>query len=120
NRGEYLYTAEGTGGFNVYDIANVDNKGFSERFFTAPVSPLGQRTYVSTRFATAVALPSTLLIDPTRIQRRENMEQKVSIIEAFAYVADKFEGLITVNVGTLGDGNPENNFLERAATFNPG
>ena len=29
---------------------------FSERFVTSPVSPLGQRTYVRTKFATAVAL----------------------------------------------------------------
>ena len=42
-RGEYLYVANGKGGLRVFDIANVDNKGFSERITTAPVSPLGQR-----------------------------------------------------------------------------
>jgi len=47
----------------------------------------------------------------------------------FLYVADKYEGLIVVGdpnlsakspgVGTLLDGNPANNFLKRAVTFNP-
>ncbi len=45
-RGEYLYTADGPGGFEVYDIAHIDDKEFSERIQTSPVSPLGQRTYV--------------------------------------------------------------------------
>jgi len=44
-RGEYLYTANGPGGFEVFDVANVDNKGFSERITSAPVSPLGQRLW---------------------------------------------------------------------------
>src|SRR5262249_47055658 len=77
NRGEYLFTAQGRGGFVVYDIADLDNKDFAERFSTAPVSPLGQRTYVSTRDATAVLLPTTLLIDPTRSPRPEDQEQTV-------------------------------------------
>ncbi|MCA1560582.1 MAG: hypothetical protein LC804_10065, partial [Acidobacteria bacterium] len=36
-RGEYVYAALGEGGFRIYDIANVDNKDFSERIVTAPV-----------------------------------------------------------------------------------
>jgi hypothetical protein len=119
NRGEYLFTAQGKGGFVVYDIANLDNKDFAERFSTAPVSPLGQRTYVSTRDATAVLLPTTLLIDPTRGQRPENLEQKVPLEAAYAFVTDRYEGLIAVNVGTLGDGNPDNNFFYRGPSFNP-
>jgi hypothetical protein len=119
NRGEYLFTAQGKGGFVVYDIANLDNKDFAERFSTAPVSPLGQRTYVSTRDATAVLLPTTLLIDPTRGQRPENLEQKVPLEAAYAFVTDRYEGLIAVNVGTLGDGNPDNNFFDRGPSFNP-
>ena len=43
-RGEYMFVAEGKGGFRVYDIANVGNKGVSERIVTAPFSPLGQDT----------------------------------------------------------------------------
>ena len=51
-------------------MANIDQKGFSERIVTAPVSPLGQRTYVRTKYATTVTLPSTLGIDPLRIPHR--------------------------------------------------
>jgi len=119
NRGESLYTADGPGGFEVYDIAHIDDKEFSERIQTAPVSPLGQRTYVKTKFATAVALPSTLLLDPARIPHKENLEQKVPMMYAYVFVTDKYEGLITVNIATLGDGNPDNNFFKRGATFNP-
>ena len=63
-RGEYLYTANGAGGFEVFDVANIDQKGFSERIVTAPVSPLGQRTCVATKFATSVALPPRLRWTP--------------------------------------------------------
>src|SRR5215210_2192452 len=38
---------------------------------------------------------------------------------AYLYVADKYEGLILVNAATLLDGDPLNNFLKRALTFNP-
>src|SRR5437667_228733 len=128
-RGEYLYTANGPGGFRAYDVAQIDQKGFSERLVTAPVSPLGQRLYVKTRFATAVASPTTLAVDPTRTQRPENQEQKIHPLYAYLYVTDRYEGLVVVGnradsphrpgVATLLDGNPANNFLERAATFNP-
>ena len=69
-RGEYLYTANGEDGFEVYDVANVDNKDFSERIVTAPVSPLGQRTYVKTKFARCgrVCRPRCR-VDPTRKTR---------------------------------------------------
>jgi hypothetical protein len=38
----------------------------------------------------------------------------------YAYVSDRFEGLILVGIDQLTDGDPDNNFLERAVTFNPG
>lgn len=119
HRGEYLYAACGTGGLRVFDIAFIDHKGFSERITTAPVSPLGQRFYVRTKYAQAVAAPTTIAPDPTRKQRPENEEPAVHAMYAYIYVADKFEGLILVGAGTLLDGNPLNNFLERALTFNP-
>ncbi|HEY2461833.1 MAG TPA: hypothetical protein VGI16_13565 [Candidatus Acidoferrum sp.] len=129
-RGEYAYAAAGPGGLRVYDIANIDNKGFSEILTTAPVSPLGQRFFVPTKNAQAVASPSTLAIDPLRQQLKENEEQPIHLLYGFLYVADAEEGLIVVGnpdlrskspgVGTLLDGNPANNFLKRAATFNPG
>jgi hypothetical protein len=120
-RGEYLYTANGADGFEVFDVANIDQKGFSERITTAPVSPLGQRTYVRTKFATSVTLPSTLGIDPLRTHRPENQEQSVSPIYAWVFVTDREEGLVMVTVGTLLDGNPDNNFFDREKIirFNP-
>ncbi len=81
-RGEYLYTANGPDGFEVFDVANIDQKGFSERIVTAPVSPLGQRTCIRTKYATSVALPSTLALDPGRIRRPENEEQPISPVYA--------------------------------------
>jgi hypothetical protein len=119
-RGEYLYAALGEGGFRVYDIASIDNKDFSERIVTAPVSPLGQRLYVRTKYATAVAAPTTLGVDPLRTRLPENEEGPIHPMYGYLYVADRDEGLIVVGAGTLLDGDPANNFLERAATFNPG
>ncbi len=65
-RGEYAYVAAGEGGLRVYDVAQIDQKGFSERITTAPVSRFGQRFWVKTKYATAVAAPTTLAVDPAR------------------------------------------------------
>lgn len=113
-RGEYLYTANGPGGLEVFDVANIDQKGFSERTVSSPVSPLGQRTYVRSPFATSVAMPSTLLNDPYRVRLPENEEQPIHTMYGYVYVTDLEKGLYIVNVATLFDGNPENNFLYRA------
>ncbi len=129
-RGEYLYAALGKGGLRVYDVANIDNKDFSEKMVTAPVSPFGQQFYVKTKYAMAVAAPSTLAVDPLRTHRPENEEQRAHLMYGFLYVADKEEGLVVIGdanprsktpgVGTLLDGDPNNNFLKRALAFNPG
>jgi hypothetical protein len=149
-RGEYAYVAAGKGGLRVYDIAQIDQKGFSERIVTAPVSPFGQRFYVDTKYAAAVAAPSTLAVDPARwrsvlnsdgtltqvppdkaVQMHQeavaagkpspviNEEEPIHPLYAYLYVADREEGLILVNAATLLDGDPRNNFLERALTYNP-
>ncbi len=123
-RGEYLYAALGHGGVRIYDVAAVDVKDASQRVITAPVSPLGQRFYLKTKDAAAIASPSTLALDPLRKQIPENEEQSIAPLYAFLYVADREEGLVVVGdpktgVGTLLDGNPQNNFLKRALTFNP-
>jgi hypothetical protein len=133
-RGEYLYTANGNRGLEVFDVANIDQKGFSERIVTAPVSPLGQRLYVRTRDATSVTLPSTLGIDPLRQHSPTNShvpaygeiysgneEQPISLIYAWVFVTDREEGLVMVSAGTLLDGDPNNNFLDREKVirFNP-
>ncbi|MCA1594001.1 MAG: hypothetical protein LC754_15380 [Acidobacteria bacterium] len=151
-RGEYVCVAAGEGGLRVYDVAQIDHKGFSERITTAPVSRFGQKFWVDTKYATAVAAPSTLAIDPARhrltgdgrsidpaeakrlwdaweklpAQERArkpapliNEEQPVHPLYAYLYVVDKYEGLILVNAATLLDGDPLNNYLKRALTFNP-
>jgi hypothetical protein len=129
-RGEYAYAATGSGGLRIYDIANIDNKGFSEKINTAPVSPLGQRFFLPTKNAVAIASPTTLGVDPLRQQLPDNEEQPIHLLYGFLYIADKEEGLVIVGdpnpkskspgVGTLLDGNPTNNFLKRALAFNPG
>jgi hypothetical protein len=118
-RGEYAYVAAGEGGLRVYDVAQIDQKGFSERITTAPVSRFGQKFWVKTKYATAVAAPTTLAVDPARTKRPENEEQAIHPLYAYLYVVDKYEGLILVNAATLLDGDPLNNYLKRALTFNP-
>jgi len=119
-RGEYLYAACGADGLRVFDIAFIDNKGFSQRITTAPVSPLGQQFYVRTPYATGVAAPATTAPDPTRQHKPENFEQPVHALYGYLYVTDLEEGLVMVGAGTLLDGNPLNNFLKKDVTFNPG
>ncbi|MDQ5846006.1 MAG: hypothetical protein M3539_12010, partial [Acidobacteriota bacterium] len=149
-RGEYAYVAAGEGGLRVYDVAQIDQKGFSERIVTAPVSRFGQRLWVKSRFATAIAAPTTLAVDPGRwrmktngtmidpesasrltgADRRQlvNEEQPIHQLYSYLYVVDKYEGLILVNAATLLDGDPLNNYLRRAldpakspnGAFNPG
>ena len=118
-RGEYVYIADGEGGFKVFDIAQLNQKGFSEKIVSAPVSPIGQSTAVKTRHATAVAAPSTLAVDPARLRLPENEEQPIHMMYAYIYITDLEEGLVLSTAATLLDGNPENNFLEKAAAFNP-
>jgi len=75
---------------------------------------------VRTKYATAVAAPATLAVDPTRTRRAENEEQAIHPLYAYLYVVDKYEGLILVNAATLLDGDPLNNYLKRAGpAFNP-
>src|SRR5207247_1446140 len=120
-RGEYLFAAQGKGGLRIYDVAQIDHKGFSQRISTAPVSALGQKLYVKTKDATSVALPTTQTVDAGRAVRPENQEQKVHPIYDYAFVTDREEGLIVVGpLHTLLDGDPRNNFVHHAATFNEG
>jgi hypothetical protein len=118
-RGEYLLAACGEDGVRAFDVAFTDDKAFSERITTAPVSPLGQRFYVPTKYAMAVAAPTTMAPDPTRNHAPENKEPSIHAMYGDIYVADKCEGLILIGIGTMIDGNPTNNFLKRDLTFNP-
>ncbi|GAO38430.1 hypothetical protein SCH01S_15_00550 [Sphingomonas changbaiensis NBRC 104936] len=121
-RGEYMYVAEGKGGFRVYDVASIGNKGISEPIINAPFSGLGHDTHVSTEDATCVALPTNQPINPlknTPEMRKANQEQAFHPIYSYAAVTDAKEGLILVNVTTMADGEFRNNFLKRAVTWNP-
>ncbi len=117
-RGEYLFTTAGTGGFRVYDVANVGNKGFSQKVFTSLFSPLGQDTHIPTSNATSFSLPTTMPVAPFRKQLKENQETPLHAIYHYVAITDSEEGLILANVDTLADADPTNNFLERALTWN--
>jgi hypothetical protein len=71
-----------------------------------------------------VALPTNQPINPLRntgsLMRKDNEEQPFHPIYHYAAIADAKEGLILVNVDTLADGEPRNNFLARAVTWNAG
>ncbi len=118
-RGEYCYAACGEGGVRIFDVAFIEHKGFSERIVTAPVSPLGQKFSVQTKFATDIAAPTTIAPDPTRTHKPENHEQPVHALYGYLYATDFHEGLILIGAGTLLDGNPLNNFLKKDVVFNP-
>ncbi|HEY6814556.1 MAG TPA: hypothetical protein VI168_03355, partial [Croceibacterium sp.] len=122
-RGEYMYVAEGKGGFHVYDVASIANKGVSERIVSGPFSPLGHDTRVDTRNATCMALPTNQPIAPTRSTaelRAANQEQAFLPIYSYAAVTDAEEGLILVDIDTLADGELRNNKLRRTVTWNEG
>jgi len=121
-RGEYMYVAEGRGGFKVYDVASIANKGISDPILSGPASPLGHDTGVKTTNATCMAIPTNQSIAPLRNTpelRAINQEQAFLPIYSYAAVTDSVEGLILVNVDTLADGEPRNNFLKRSVTWNP-
>ena len=121
-RGEYLYVAQGDG-FRVYDIAAIDNKGVSQRIISAPFSDLGHRAHVPSANASCMALPTTQPVAPERNQgelmRIENQEQPFHPVYNYAFVTDREEGLIVVDFNTFADGEPRNNKLKRALTWNP-
>jgi hypothetical protein len=119
NRGEYLYAACGEGGVRVFDIAFIDDKAFAERITSAPVSPIGQKFYLDTKYATWVAAPTTVAVDPTRKKNPGNKEQPIHPLFGYLYITDKYEGLILTGAATTIDGNPVNNFLKKELCFNP-
>ena len=47
-----------------------------------------------------------------------NQEQPFHPIYNYAFITDAQEGLILADVNTLADGEPRNNFLKRALTWN--
>ncbi|MFN7159725.1 MAG: LVIVD repeat-containing protein, partial [Erythrobacter cryptus] len=128
-RGEYLFVAEGRGGFTAYDVASIANKGVSERILKGPFSALGHDTNVKTTNATCMALATNQPIAPHRNtpeMREMNQEQPFLPIYNYAAITDAVEGLILVNVNTLADGEFRNNKLRRkvyadgSSAWNPG
>ncbi|WP_349261183.1 hypothetical protein [Povalibacter sp.] len=121
-RGEYLFVAEGSKGMHVYDVAGNANKGVSQKLIRAPFSPLGHDTRIASANATCMALPTNQPIHPPRNtgekMRVDNLEQPFHPLYNYVYITDAREGLIVADVNTLGDGEPRNNFLKRAATWN--
>jgi hypothetical protein len=124
NRGEYLYVAEGKNGARIYDIASVANKGVSQRIITAPFSELGHDANLESPNATCIALATTQPVQPSRnegdLMRKVNLEQPFADIYRYALVTDSVEGLIVLDIDTLYDGEPRNNFVKRALTWNEG
>jgi len=121
-RGEYMFVAEGKGGFRVYDVAAIADKGFSQPIVSAPFSKLGQNAHVSTANATCMALATNQPINPLRntpAMRAANQEQPFLPIYSYAAITDSVEGLVLVNIETFADGEFRNNFLKRAVTWNP-
>jgi hypothetical protein len=118
-RGEYLFTASRRGGFRVLDIANIANKDVAQRIISAPFSPIGHDAHIAMRDATAVLLPTTVPMDPIRKVDPANQETPVHPLFSYAYVLDRQEGLVVVDVNTFVDGDPNNNKLARATTWNP-
>ncbi|HEX7028318.1 MAG TPA: hypothetical protein VF268_13840 [Gammaproteobacteria bacterium] len=122
-RGEYLFVAEGKKGTRAYDVAGIANKGLSQRIISAPFGPFGHNTRIKSKDATCVVLPTNQPIHPPRnegqLMREVNLEQPFHSIYNYALITDSREGLILTDVNTLADGEPRNNFLERALTWNP-
>ena len=121
NRGEYLYAACGEGGVRVFDIAFIDHKAFSERITTAPVSPLGQRFYVPTEVRHGRRRPDDDGPRPDADARaRRTSEQPIHPLYGYIYVADKYEGLILVGVGTTARRQPAEQLPQARGDVQPG
>jgi hypothetical protein len=137
HRGEYLFVAEGRGGFRAYDIANIGNKGVSEKIVRAPFSPLGHDTHIASKNATCMALATNQPIAVLRNDKMQkeqaqrakgevpadplggmNQEQPFHPVYRYAFITDAVEGLIVTDVDTLADGEPRNNFFKRAKFAN--
>jgi hypothetical protein len=78
-----------------------------------------------------VALPTTQPVRPelgagegsaerVRLMTEVNLERPMHPVYRYAAVTDAIEGLILVDVTTMGDFEPRNNFLKRDVVWNPG
>ena len=120
-----VLAAEGSSGMRVYDVASIANKGFSRAHpHGAGLAARARACTSRPSDATCVALPTNQPIHPDRnkgdLMRVDNQEQPFHPIYNYAFITDRVEGLIVIDVNTLVDGEPRNNFLERALTWNEG
>ena len=96
----------------------------AQRILTAPVSPLGPRHRTSPRSdATCVALPTNQPINPARNAGQADARRQPGAARSTRSTTTPSsptakEGLILTNINTLADGDPRNNFLSRALTWN--
>ena len=118
-RGEYLYTADGPGGFRVYRRRPAS----PTRIFRKRSSPRPSRRWASTcmwrrRTPPAWRCPPTSRSRPPRNtpeMRKYNQEQAFHPIYHYAFITDAEEGLILVDIDTLTDREPRNNYLKPRA-----
>ena len=86
----------GQGRPRIYDVAQIDNKGFSERIVSAPVSPLGQKLYVEHE---GRDVGRAAVHDDRRPLAHsvaaDNQEQPVHPLYDYAFVTDREEGLVS-------------------------
>ena len=66
----------------------------------------------------AIAAVDPLTGEKTNLLKA-NHEQEFDAIYSYVAITDAEEGLILVNINTLSDGDPRNNNLKRAVTWNP-
>jgi hypothetical protein len=118
-RGEWIFVADGPGGFKVYDSANIDSKRTSQKVLLAPFA-LGNQVVVHTKNATGMDMPGTGPMDLNRPQLDLNHEQVRWQGFRYAFVSDSQEGLIVVDINTFFDRDIQNNYIKRAVTFTPG
>jgi len=118
-RGEYAIAAEGSDGFRLYDIANINNKQFAQRIVQHVNSPLGEGSVVKSPDATSLYLPSSLPMALGRRTMAQNREAPIHEIFRYALGTDRKDGLVLIDVNTLTDQDPENNYLLTRVRYNP-
>jgi len=118
-RGEFMITAEGSAGFKLYDIANINNKQFAQRIVQHVNSPLGEGSHVPSPDATSIYFTASSPMSLDRIGLQGNMEQKIHELFRYALATDRKDGFLLIDVNTLTDADPENNFLRAKVRFNP-
>jgi len=114
-RGEYLYVANGAGGFRVFHVADLEHPTAPRRGETKRA----RRLRVPMRDAACVAVPTTLLVDPTRARDPANREQAIHPAYGYLYVADAEEGLVLLEATTLLDRSRSDDAVSRVLAFNP-